>query len=68
MANATMGTNLGVERTDRPTSAGRTARAPGQVTGGWGADARRLVRKHPAAVLIGAFIIGVALAKAARHA
>ena len=38
------------------------------VSAGWRASARRLVRDNPAAVLIGAFVIGVALARVARHA
>lgn len=34
----------------------------------WGDRARRFVRRNPGVVIIGAFAIGFALAKAARHA
>jgi hypothetical protein len=52
----------------------RGAALPAQVReareaiGGWGAEARRFTRNNPAAVLIGAFVVGVLLARAARHA
>jgi hypothetical protein len=69
MANtATTKTKLDSAGTDRPKSAERTTRTAGQGAEGWGDSARRFVRRNPAAVLIGAFIIGVALAKVARHA
>lgn len=35
---------------------------------GWGSDARRVVRKNPGLALLGAFAIGFAIAKLARHA
>jgi hypothetical protein len=35
---------------------------------GWGIRARRFARQNPAAVLVGAFALGVLLGKAARHA
>ena len=35
---------------------------------GWGVRARRFARQNPAAVLVGAFAVGVLLGKAARHA
>jgi hypothetical protein len=34
----------------------------------WAVRARRFARQNPAAVLVGAFAIGVLLGKAARHA
>jgi hypothetical protein len=34
----------------------------------WGADARRFARNNPAVVLVGAFALGVLLARVARHA
>jgi len=70
MANATARPKLKVARTGRPTSVNgtRPTRAADQAASGWGASARRFVRRNPAAVLLGAFVIGVALAKVARHA
>jgi hypothetical protein len=70
MANAAMRAKVELAGTERHEAAGRTSRerVAGQSAGGWGADARRFVRSNPAAVLIGAFILGVALARVARHA
>jgi hypothetical protein len=69
MANtATTKTKLESAGSDRPKSAERTTRTAAQEAEGWGDSARRFVRKNPAGVFIGAFIIGVALAKVARHA
>lgn len=33
----------------------------------WQANASRFVRENPAAALVGAFVVGFAIAKAARH-
>jgi hypothetical protein len=60
MANtATTKTKVELAENAHPSSAERTTRTAGQGAKDWG---------DPAAVLIGAFIIGVALAKVARHA
>ena len=34
----------------------------------WGARSRQLIRQYPVGALLGAFVIGVALARVARHA
>jgi len=69
MANATARPKLKVARTGGPPVNGtRTTSTADQVAGGWGTSARRFVRSNPAAVLIGAFVVGVALAQVARHA
>jgi hypothetical protein len=38
-----------------------------QAAQGWGAEVQRFVRRNPVGALLGAFVIGVALARAARH-
>ena len=44
------------------------ARTRDDLGAGWGADARRFTRDNPAVVLVGAFALGVLLARVARHA
>jgi hypothetical protein len=70
MANATMRSNLELAEPARPAATARATRprASGQGAGGWDGNSRRFVRNNPVAVLIGAFVLGVALAKLARHA
>lgn len=68
MANATARAKKAVSATERPTATGGAMRAAHQVSGSWRASARRFVRRNPGAVFIGAFIVGIALAKVARHA
>jgi hypothetical protein len=70
MAHARTRPNLDVATTGHPTSARRTkgGHLAAAAPAGWRVSARRLVRDNPVAVLIGAFVIGVALARVARHA
>jgi hypothetical protein len=44
------------------------ARPREAMAGSWAADARRFARNNPAVVLVGAFALGVLLARVARHA
>jgi hypothetical protein len=44
------------------------ARAAEDAVAAWAATARRFTRRNPGTVLVGAFVVGVLLAKAARHA
>jgi hypothetical protein len=55
-----------VDGTHEP-RAGLPARAREPALG-WGAQVQRLVREHPTSALVAGLVIGVGLARAARHA
>jgi hypothetical protein len=53
------------QRADKLPAQMREAR---ETLAAWGVRARRFTRKNPGTVLIGAFALGVVLARAAHHA